>query len=70
MHGAAVGVATGDPVAAVGKSCFFVEETSTYILGTFGGVPKGFFGAVKGGGDEVGGVASGTETFGSFLESF
>ena len=67
MRGAAVGVATGAPVA-VGKSCFFVEETSTYLLGTFRGVPGGFFGATKGGGVEGGGVASGAETFASLLD--
>ena len=67
MRGAAVGVATEAPVA-VEKSCFFVEETSTYLLGTFRGVPGGFLGAAKGGGVEGGGVASGAETFASLLD--
>ena len=68
MRGAAVGVATGAPVA-VGKSCFFVGETYTYLLGTFVGVPRGFLGAAKGGGAKGGGVASGAETVAYFLES-
>ena len=67
MCGAAVGVATGDP-GAVAKSCFFVAETSTYLLRTFIGVPRGFLGAAKGGGLEGGGVASGAETFASLLD--
>ena len=67
MHGAAVSVATGAPVA-VGKSCFFVDETSTYLLGTFRGVPGGFLGAAKGGGVERGGVAYGAERFASLLD--
>ena len=66
MCGAAVGVATGDP-EAVAKSCFFVAETSTYLLRTFIGVPRGFLGAAKGGGLEGGGVASGAETFASLI---
>ena len=67
MRWAAVGVATGAPVA-VGKSCFFVEETSTYLLGTLRGVPGGFLGTARGGAIEGGGVASGAQTFASLLD--
>ena len=67
MRWAAVGVATGAPVA-VGKSCFFVEETSTYLLGTLRGEPGGFLGTAKVGAIEGGGVASGAQTFASLLD--